>query len=68
MTEEQAKKEILSALRMIREVCRTYDPDAKGGRCARCPLFGRNGKCSITFDIPATWKLADDPGPWRAIV
>lgn len=59
---------ILNALRMIREVCRTVNPDASGSKCALCPLYGRNGICSVIFDIPAKWKLADDPGPWRAIL
>lgn len=68
MTEGQHRDEILNALRKIREVCRTVDPDANGDKCALCPLYGRNGKCSVIFDIPATWKLADDPGPWRAIL
>lgn len=67
MEEERKRDRILNALRVIRQVCKESNPDGNGDRCAECPLARQDGRCAITWDVPAVWKLNGDPGPWRAI-
>ena len=62
---------LLAALRTIREECRKHNPEGKYtdcGTCQDCPLSRPDRKCAVTWDVPETWKLEDDPDTvWRAM-
>lgn len=67
LAEARERERLIAALREIRRVCAGNNPDGKGDKCALCPLSRADGRCGVVFDIPVTWKLAGDPGPWRAM-
>lgn len=57
---EAEKKELLSALKLIRAVCE------KQTNCEDCPLSCNYDECSITKALPSNWNLIDDEPNWRA--
>ena len=58
--EEYDKKELLSALNYIQQVCRNFD------LCDNCPL-NTDGSCMTTHEMPADWNLKkpEEEQVWR---
>ena len=60
------EKEILNALKVIKNVCVTNNHEDKG--CEYCP-FCSNGSCVIHSIYPDEWNLVGDkPAIWRAFI
>ena len=58
MNNEQ--KDIIVALKVIRNVCETQDT------CFKCPFFNDNS-CRIHEDYPEKWKINEENPIWRAL-
>lgn len=57
------KKELLSALKLIRAECKKHKGDIP---CYECPLASESRGCCLN-DAPRKWVLADEkPDIWRA--
>lgn len=57
------KKELLSALKLIRAECKKHKGDIP---CYECPLASESRGCCLN-DNPRKWVLADEkPDIWRA--
>lgn len=57
------KKELLSALKLIRAECKKHKGDIP---CYECPLASESRGCCLSM-APKNWVLADEkPDVWRA--
>ena len=50
-------QKIYEALRMIKEVCGSYNGNASVECCEKCPLGKGDGACCITGRVPENWNL-----------
>lgn len=48
-------KELIEALHVIQDECKTHDP-----KCTECPLFVC-GSCGVVDLEPADWKINEAP-------
>lgn len=50
-------QKIYEALRMIKEVCGSYNSNTDIDCCEKCPLGRANGTCCVTGKVPECWNL-----------
>lgn len=62
---EKKKEEILNALKVIQDVCKSHE------KCATCPFYKTKNRCnicSITNESPNKWRISRTNEIWRALL